>query len=54
MSALLTAVSGNLLSGYMTYLLKFVMYAIVAAVGIKLGITIRKNKDRKDEMSSNE
>lgn len=54
MIALLTEVSGNLLSGYMTYLLKLVMYVIVAAVGIKIGITLRKNKDKKESMESND
>ena len=50
MIALLTEVSGNLLSGYMTYLLKL----IVAAIGIKIGITLRKNKDKKESMESND
>ena len=54
MIALLTEVSGNLLSGYMTYLLKLVMYVIVAAIGIKIGITLRKNKDKKESMESND
>lgn len=45
MMVLLTEVTGSVFSGFMTYLMKFAMYAAVAAIGIAVGIRIRKKKN---------
>lgn len=42
---LLTEVSGSIFSGFMTYLLKLVMFAAVAAIGVAVGINMRKKKN---------
>jgi len=45
---ILSDLAGNLLQGYMSYIVKFVMYAIVAAIGIAIGIRLRKKKNSKE------
>ncbi len=47
MEALLSDISMGLGSAYAGYLIKIIMYAAVAAIGITLGIKLRKNKNKK-------
>ncbi len=47
MALLLSEISMNLGTAFMSYGIKFIMYAAVAAAGIALGIKFRKNKDNK-------
>lgn len=51
---LLTELAGTIFSGYMTYLIKLVMYVIVAAIGISLGIHMRKKKNKESESISDD
>lgn len=51
---LLTELAGTIFSGYMTYIIKLIMYVIVAAIGISLGIHMRKKKNKESESVSND
>ncbi len=42
---LLTEVTGSIFTGFMTYLMKLAMFAAVAAIGVAVGIHMRKKKN---------
>lgn len=48
MMVILADLSGNLLQGYMSYIVNVVLYAAVAAAGIAIGIKLSKNKKKKE------
>lgn len=45
---LFSDLAGNLMQGYMSYIVKFVLYAAVAAIGITIGIRLRKKKNSRE------
>lgn len=49
MEVLLSDISMGLGSAYAGYFVKMLMFAAVAAVGIYLGIRLRKNKNKKQQ-----
>lgn len=51
---LLTEVTGSIFTGFMTYLMKLVMFAAVAAVGITVGIHIRKKKNMSESEAASD
>ncbi|MCI8306859.1 MAG: hypothetical protein HFH14_02300 [Lachnospiraceae bacterium] len=51
---LLTEVTGSIFTGFMTYLMKLVMFAAVAAIGVAVGIRIRKKKNISESEASDD
>ncbi len=45
---------GALGAAFVEYLIKLIMFTAVAALGIAVGIKLRKNKNAKDEMENAE
>lgn len=48
MTALLTEVSKSLPAAYVYYIIRIIMYTAVAALGIYLGIRLRKKKNAEE------
>ncbi len=49
MNMLLSDISMNLGTAYLSYIIKMIMYIGIAAIGIFIGIRLRKNKNAKNE-----
>ena len=45
---LLSDLAGNLLQGYMSTIIKLVMYVAVAAIGITIGVKLSSRKKKKE------